>query len=114
MTVNKIPAKQMHSFGRGFRKMVAYRTGSYPIKIGYLWSKVKVTVTEYPFFLHNYLLTFLLLITALLCPIKIKFSLSFRFALGRFVFEFNKIRMVDDVIVMKFSANNCVSCQIVV
>ena len=44
--VNKIPAERMHRFGRGFRKMVAYNTGSNPIEIGDLGSKVKVTVTE--------------------------------------------------------------------
>ena len=44
--VNKIPAERMHRFGRGFRLMVAYRTGSNPIEIGDLGSKVKVTVTE--------------------------------------------------------------------
>ena len=43
--VNKIPAERMHRFGRGFRLMVAYRTGSNPIEIGDLGSKVKVTVT---------------------------------------------------------------------
>ena len=30
--------------------MVAYHTGSDPIEIGDLGSKVKVTVTQYPFF----------------------------------------------------------------
>ena len=44
--VNKIPAEQMHRFGRSFRWTVAYRTGSDPIEIGDLGSKVKVTVTE--------------------------------------------------------------------
>ena len=46
--VNKIPAERMHRFGRGFRLMVAYRTrtGSNPIELGDLGSKVKVTVTE--------------------------------------------------------------------
>ena len=44
--MNKIPAKRMHRFGRGFRKMVAYNTGSDPFEIGDLGSKVKVTVTE--------------------------------------------------------------------
>ena len=45
----------------------------------------------------------------MLCPIKMKFSLSLRYSLGRFVFEFDKILMGDDVIVtsFKFSANNC-------
>ena len=52
--------------------MIAYRTGSDPIETGNLWLKVKVTVTQYPFFLHNSLLTFLLWISALLSPIKMK------------------------------------------
>ena len=52
--VNKIPAEQMHRFGRGFRKMVAYNTGSDPIEFGDLGSKVKVIVTQYPSFLHNF------------------------------------------------------------
>ena len=48
---NKIPAERIHRFGCGFRKMVAYYTGSNPNEIGDLVSKVKVTVTQYPFFL---------------------------------------------------------------
>ena len=32
--VNKIPAKRMHIFGRGFRLTVAYHTGLDPIEIG--------------------------------------------------------------------------------
>ena len=38
-----------------------------------------------------------------------KFNLSLRYAHGRFVFEFDKVRMDDDVIVtsFNFSANNC-------
>ena len=39
------------------------------------WPWVKGQVTKYPFFLHNSLLTSLLGILALLCPIKMKFSL---------------------------------------
>ena len=40
-----------------------------------------------------------------------KFSLSLRYAIGRFVFKFDKIRMGDDVTIVivtsfKFSANN--------
>ena len=31
-----------------------------------------------------------------------KFSLSLRYALGRFVFEFDKIRIGDDVFVISF------------
>ena len=41
--VNKIPAERVHRFGRSFRYMVAYCTGSDPIEFG---DKVKVTVTE--------------------------------------------------------------------
>ena len=36
----------MHQFGCGFRKIVAYCTGSDPIEIGNLGSKVKVTEIE--------------------------------------------------------------------
>ena len=60
--VNKIPAVRMHRFGRGFRYRFAYDIGSDPIEIGDLGSKVKVTVTQYPFFLHNSLLASLLYI----------------------------------------------------
>ena len=45
LSVKKIPAKQMNQFGRGFRLIVAYHTGSNPIEIGDLGWKVKVTVT---------------------------------------------------------------------
>ena len=38
-------------------------------------------------------------ISALLCPIKIKFGLSLRYALGTYTTEFNKNQMFDDVIV---------------
>ena len=102
--VNKIPAKRMHRFGRSFRYMAAYRTGSNSIEIGDLGSKVKVTVTWYPFFLHNSLLTSLPCISALLCFIK----MSLWYTLGRFVFKFHEIRMGDDVIMtsFKFSPNN--------
>ena len=42
LSVNIIPAKRMHRFGPGFRKMVAYRTDSEPIEIGDLRLKVKL------------------------------------------------------------------------
>ena len=74
--------------------MVAYHTGSNPIEIGDLGSKVKVTVTYFPFFLHNSLLTSLLRISALLSSIKMKFSMSLRYTLGRFVLNFIKIEWV--------------------
>ena len=80
-----------------FRQMVACRTCLDPIQIDDLLLKVKVSVTQYPFCHHNSLLTSLLWISVLLCPIKVKFDLSLRCALGRFVFEFDKIRMGDDV-----------------
>ena len=44
--VNKIPAERVHWFGRGFRYMAAYRTGSNPIEFDDLGSKVKVEVTK--------------------------------------------------------------------
>ena len=44
--VNEIPAERMHRFGRGFRYMIAYNTGSDPIEFSDLGSKVKVTMTE--------------------------------------------------------------------
>ena len=56
-----------------FAIKVAYNTGSDPIEIGDLGSKV--TVTQYPVFLHNSLLTSLLYILALLCLIKLKFGM---------------------------------------
>ena len=107
--VNKFQPNGWTDLDVVFKKMVAYRTGSNPIEIGDLGSKVKVTMTLYPFFLHISQLTSLLWISALLCRIIMKFSSSLRYALGRFVFEFDKIWMGDDVIVtsFKFSANNC-------
>ena len=87
--VNKIPTEWIHRFGRGFCYTVAYRTDSDPIEIGDLGSKVKVTMIQYPFFLHNFLLTFLLYISALLCLIKLKFGMPLAYALCRFVCEFH-------------------------
>ena len=64
-----------------------------------------------PIFLHNSLLNPLPCISALLCLIKIKFDMSLRsiYTFGRYVFEFNKIQIGDDVIMtsFKFSPNNC-------
>ena len=61
------------------------------------------------YFLHSSLLTSLLSTSALLWSIKMKLIFSLRYALGRFVYEFDKIRMDDVVIGMSFnfSANNC-------
>ena len=75
---------------------------------GWPWVKGQGHSDVISIFLHDSLLTSLLTISALLCPIKMKFSLSLRYALGRFVFEFDKIRMGDDVIVTSFtfSASN--------
>ena len=90
--------------------MVIYRTDSGRIKVGDLWSKVKVTITLYSNILHNSLLISLPRISALLCPIKMKFGMSIRYALGRFAFEFDKEnRLGNDVIVTSFdiSPNNC-------
>ena len=85
LSVNKIPAERMHQFGRNFRYTVVYSTGTDPVEICDLGSKVKVTVNQYSFFLHSSLLTPLLSISALLCLIKMKFDMSLRYALGRCV-----------------------------
>ena len=89
--------------------MVAYRTGSNPIEMDDLGTKVKITVTKYSFFLHNSLLTSLLCISALVCSIEMKFGMSLGYTLGRFVFDCHKNRMGDDVIMTSFmfSTNNC-------
>ena len=88
--------------------MDAYRTGSDFIEIGDLGSKVKVTVTYYPFFLYNSLLASLLWISAFLCLIKMNFSMLQTYTLGILAFKFEKCQMDDDVIVtsFEFSPNN--------
>ena len=82
-------------------------SGSNPIQIGNhgLNLKVKVTATQYSNFLHNYLLTSLLYISALFYQIKMKFDKSLMYALCRFVFEFHKMRMGDDIIMMSFKSS---------
>ena len=71
----QIPAERMNQFEHSFHLIIAYRTGWNPIEIGDLGSKVKVTVTQYPFFLYYPLLTSLLCISAQLCIIKMKFDM---------------------------------------
>ena len=82
--------------------MVAYNTGSDPKEIGDLGSKVKVTVTQYQFLLHNSLLTSLLYNSAFLLLIKLKFGMPLIYALCRFVCEFHYNQIGDDVIVTSF------------
>ena len=53
-----------------------------PYWIGDLRSKVKVTVAQYPSFLHNSLLTSLLYMSALVCLIKLKFGMPLWYALS--------------------------------
>ena len=48
--MNKVPVEGGTELDAVFAKLVAYRTGSDPIEIGDLGSKVKVTVTQNPFF----------------------------------------------------------------
>ena len=85
----------------------SYSTGSNPIEIGDLGSKV--TVAQNPFFLHNSLLTYLLYIWTLVCLIHLKFDMPFWYAHCRFVCEFHKNQTWDDVMVtsFKFSLFNC-------
>ena len=56
-----------------------------PIEICDLGSKVKVTVAQNLFFLHHFLLTSLLYISALVCLINLKFGMLLWYALCRFV-----------------------------
>ena len=51
LLVNKITAKRMNRFGRDFRKMVSFRTGSNPIEIGGLGSKGQGHSDVIPIFL---------------------------------------------------------------
>ena len=69
----------------------------------YLGLKVKGTVIQYPFFVHNSLLTSILYISALLYSIKLKFDMPLTYALSRIVVEFHKNQMGDDVIVTSFT-----------
>ena len=61
-------------------------------------------------FLHNFLLSSLLSISALFCPIDMKFGISLLNASGRFVFECHKNQTDDDFIVtsIRFSPLNCI------
>ena len=55
--------------------LLCFHTGLDPIENGDLGSKVKVTVAQNPFFLHDCLLTSLLFISALLSLINLKFGM---------------------------------------
>ena len=68
--------------------MVAYCTGSDPIEIGDIWLKVKIKVTQYPIFLHISWLNSLLWISLFFYPMKVKFGMLFKYAIGRFTFHF--------------------------
>ena len=77
---------------------VAYSSCLNPIEIGDLGSKVKVTVTQYPVFLQNSLLNFLIYISAFLCLIKLNFGIPHTYALCIIVCEFDWNQIGDDVI----------------
>ena len=55
------------------------------------------------------MLSSLLWISALLCPIKMKFDMLPRYVLGKFLLKFHKTRIDNDVIVTSFkiSPNTC-------
>ena len=105
----KIPTERMHRFGRSFTLYSCLPHWLGPIVIGDLGSKVKVTVTQYPFLLQNSLLTSLLYISVLLRLIKLKFGMLLRYALCRFVFDFQENQMGDGVMMtsFKFSLYKC-------
>ena len=47
LSVNIIQNDKIRQFGRDFLFRITYRTGSNPIKIGDIWLKVKVRMTQY-------------------------------------------------------------------
>ena len=53
-----MPIEPIHRFWRNLRYIAAYCIPSNPIEISDLGSKVMVTETQYPFFLHNSLSLF--------------------------------------------------------
>ena len=81
--VNKIPAERMHR----------YCTGSDSIEIGDLGSKVKVTVTQYPFFFIILYQQIPMYISALVCLIILKFGMPLKYALCISLIEFHKNQM---------------------
>ena len=87
MLVNKIPAKRMNRFGRGFALTALART---LLKFVTLGQRARSKWRNTNFFLHNSLLTPLLCISALLYTIEMKFFVSLKYSLGRFVFKFHK------------------------
>ena len=78
--------------------MVAYCIG---LKLVTLGQRSKSRWNNIHFFLHNSLITSLLCISALLCPVIMKFGMSLRYTLGWFVVKFHKNRLGDDVIVLR-------------
>ena len=73
-----------------------------PYWIWWPWIKGQGHGDVIPIFLHNSLLTSLPCISALLWLIKMKFGMSVRYTLCRFVLKINKIWMGDDVIMTSF------------
>ena len=82
----------MHQFERGFRYIVKLFTALARTLLKWVtFDQRSRTVTQYPFSsLPISLLTLLLWISALLCPIKMQFDMSVKYALGWFQFEFDK------------------------
>ena len=88
--------------------------GCFPHWLGFYWNwwpwdKGQGHSESISIFLHNYLLTSLLFISALIYLIKLKFSMPLRYAICRSVVELHKNQLGDDVMVtsFKFSPNNC-------
>ena len=107
--VNKIPAERMHRLDAVFAKWLLLALAQTLLNLVTLGQRSRSQWPITIIFLHNSLLTFLPCISVLLCLIKMKFSMSLRYTLGRFVFKFHEIRMGYDVIMtsFKFSPNNC-------
>ena len=90
--VNKIQAKRMHRLDAVFAKRLLTTLKSLTLD-----QRSRPQWLNIHFFLHNSLLTSLLYISTFLSLIKLKSGLSLRYALFRFVVEFHKNQMGDDV-----------------
>ena len=92
----KFQLNQCTNFDAVFAKLLLTALARTLLKLVTLGQRSRSQLRNIPFFLHNSLLTFLVWISALLW--KMKFKMSLRYALGRFVCKFHKNQLGDDVI----------------
>ena len=104
LLVNKIPAERMDA---AFAKRLLTALARTLLKLVTLGQRSRSQGLNIHFFLHDSLLISLSYISALLCLIKLKFCMTLRYTLCRFVFEFHKNQMDDDVMVTSFKFSPC-------